>query len=313
VGVVGLGLIGGSLLRRLATAPGLEVRGFDAAPEVRSAVTAEGFDVDPGLAGWAEVVAVSVAPRATASALVGALGAGDAVVFDTASVKAPVVAAVRAAAAPAAMARYVPAHPLAGAERGGWRASRADLLDAAVWAVCPHDLAAPPEPLATAARVLDTLDARLAFCSPEDHDAAVARSSHLPHVVANALAATIDTPLAAVLSGGALRDATRVAGADAGMWSEILALNAPAVAEALREFEDGLGDAWRRVRAGDPAGWGPGAQAHRAIEALRWEERAWHSRRLGGRVWEQLLAESAQGRLARRLRLEGDELWGEVG
>jgi len=312
VGVLGLGLIGGSLLRRLATVPGFEVRGFDAAEEVRTAAAAEGFGIDARLAGWAEVVAVAVPPRATAAAVVSALAASDAAVFDVASVKAPVVAAVRAVAPAGSPGRYVPAHPLAGSERGGWESSRPELLDAAVWAVCPHDLAAPLEPLAAVARVLDAFDARMAFCTPKDHDAAVARSSHVPHVVASALATTIDTPLAAVLSGGALRDATRVAGADAELWTSLLALNrehVPAVLDAVLSTLDHLRA--RLEQSDDDAvarAWAAGLQRRRRVEELRWLEPAWSEVELRGAILQELVEAGREGRVARRLRIDGELL-----
>jgi prephenate dehydrogenase len=235
-----------------------------------------------------------------------ALGSGDAAVFDVASVKAPVIDAVRAAAPADALARYVPAHPLAGSERGGWSSARPDLLDAAVWAICPHDLAAPLEPLAAVAHVLDALDARLCFCTPEDHDAAVARSSHVPHIVAQALAATIDTPLAAVLSGGALRDGTRVAAANPTMWEEVKALNAQAITPALGELVGWLENARDALVRGDADGvdWSDGGDQRRRIDALRWSDRKWHTAELPA-DWGRLVAETAAGGLVRRVRLDG--------
>jgi prephenate dehydrogenase len=307
VGVVGLGLIGGSLLQRLAAVPGFEARGFDADAGTRAEVAAAGFAVDADVCGWAEVVAVAVPPRATAAVVAEALAAGHAAVFDVASVKAPVVAAVRAAAPADTPGRFVPAHPLAGSERGGWSSARPDLLESAVWAICPHDLSAPLEPLAAVARVLDALDARLSFCTPEDHDAAVARSSHVPHVVAQALAATIDTPLAAVLSGGALRDGTRVAAANPDMWDDVLVLNGDAVVPALAALEGEIVALLERIGDGDhaavrAAGLTAAAAKHR-VETLRWRDPNWQAETLPSRAWERLIAAGRDGRLARRLRV----------
>lgn len=308
VGVVGLGLIGGSLLLRLANVPGFEARGFDADPAVRNQVTAAGFAVDAELAHWAEVVAVAVPPRATAAVVTDALGSGNAAVFDVASVKAPVIEAVRAAVPADALARYVPAHPLAGSERGGWSSARPDMLDAAVWAICPHDLAAPLEPLAAVAHVLDALDARLCFCTPEDHDAAVARSSHVPHIVAQALAATIDTPLAAVLSGGALRDGTRVADANPDMWSDVLALNGAAILGALGELERMIIEMGRGIDGGDTQALRQAQDVATAgrnrVQALRWRERTWRELELSPAMWSELVALAGDGGLVRRLRFD---------
>lgn len=213
VGVAGLGLIGGSLLRALGGV------GYDADPAVRAAASAEGFDVAETLEGLrgAELVFVAVPPAATYAVVDEVLAAvPDAVVADTASVKGDVPE----------RERFVAAHPMAGAETSGWAASSPDLLRGATWAVCGQ----PPARLAEA---VEALGGRVVTCTPEEHDAAVARTSHVPHLVAVALAALApDTTLA----GPAFRDMTRVAHADPALWAQILTANRQAVEPALDEL-----------------------------------------------------------------------------
>jgi len=310
VGVVGLGLIGGSLLRGLARVH--DVRGYDADAATRDAVAAAGFAVAGSaaeLARWAEVVAVAVPPRATANAVAGALRDGEAAVFDVASVKAPVVAAVRAAAPARALGRYVPAHPMAGAETGGWRAARPDLLAEAVWAVCPHDLAAPLEPLTRVAATLDPLGARLLFCTPEEHDAAVAVTSHVPHLVANALVRqAAGSPLTRVLVGGAFRDQIRVAASDPVLWTEILTLNDGPTRRAAAELAAELLSVGDLLR--DPprleARWKEGA----AQQARSDERRTW--RAVSVYDVADLVGLGRRGQTVRALRLTEEGLVAEA-
>lgn len=308
VGILGLGLIGGSLLRRLATEDGIEARGWDADAQVRASVAADGFAVATSLSALsaaADLVFVALPPRATASAVLDALAVDDRVVVaDVASVKAPVLEAVRAGATPEALGRFVPAHPLAGAEATGWDVSRADLLDDAVWAICPPAEDAPLEPVAVVARVLDRLGARLAFCTAEEHDAAVAVSSHAPHVVAQALALAVDTPLAAVLSGGALRDSTRVAGANPDLWADVLGLNRDAVLAAVKEIERRVAGLAAAIEANDQERvgmmWRNAGTSSRTAARARWTEPNWSTLATPD-GWADLLELGRAGRVVRWL------------
>jgi prephenate dehydrogenase len=218
VGVAGLGLIGGSLLRALGGV------GYDADPAVRAIASAEGFEVAESLDGLrgTELVFVAVPPARTYDVVDEVLAAvPDAMVADTASVKGEVPE----------RERFVAAHPMAGAERSGWAASSAGLLRGATWAACP---AGPdPEPLRRLSAAVEALDGRVVTCTPQEHDEAVARTSHVPHVVAHALAAIApDTTFA----GPAFRDMTRVAHADPALWAQILTANCKAVGPALDEL-----------------------------------------------------------------------------
>jgi prephenate dehydrogenase len=220
------------------------------------------------------------------------------------------VAAVRAEAPPDALARYVPAHPLAGAETGGWAASTATLLDGAVWAVCPDGTSSPhPEALAQTADVLDALDSWLVICTSDEHDQAVGHSSHAAHLVAQALSAGIADPLVALLSGGALRDATRVAAADARLWSDVLALNRAstlAAIEALERRLAALADALRRDEAAELRRlWQQGERGRRRLEQSRWGAHPWIRAELPTAETAWLTALGPQGVLIRRLRLTG--------
>jgi prephenate dehydrogenase len=248
VGIAGLGAIGSTLARLLDAA------GSDPAVPGTPSVAE--------LAAECDLVIVAVPPDVTADVVRDAL-AGGALVADAASVKRPVAEAV-------ADPRFLPAHPLAGPQD----------LHHAPWAVC-RDAPAVLEALAEAT------GAPLLACTPAEHDAAVARTSHLPHIVASALAAmaTAD-PIRAALSGGALRDMTRVAGADPALWSQILEANRDEVQRAGEELVRTLG-----------------AHATReAIHEIRWSE---HDYSPAKGSWEDLLELGRQGAYVRKLRVQG--------
>jgi prephenate dehydrogenase len=319
-GVLGLGLIGGSLLKALAAA-GVEPVGADADTGVLGAARAAGFHVaaDLGeLARACDVVLVCVPPAAAADAAAELLAAdGDVVVADVASVKAPIVDALAARVTPAALERFVGAHPLAGAESAGWAASDAALLRDAVWAVCPPVPEAPLEPLCALAAALEPLAPRLLACTAADHDAAVARTSHAPHVAAQALA-RLPAPdgLSAALSGGAYRDMTRTARSDAELWLAILAANRTAAADALRALGADLDRLATALEEGDDAvlarAWEEGAARRATVDAIRWATPAWHSERVERAAWAALLELGAAGVLVRRPRLDDGVLELEV-
>jgi prephenate dehydrogenase len=322
-GVLGLGLIGGSLLKGLAAA-GAEPVGADADPATCGAARAEGLRVADGPAALAhacEVVVVCVPPAATATAVAELLAADPAVVVaDTASAKASVLRDVAAAVAPAALARYVPAHPLAGSERSGWAAADAALLRDAVWAVCPPAGDAGLEPLCALAAALDPLGARLLACDAATHDGALARTSHVPHVAAQALArlpAGAGLPLAAALSGGAYRDMTRTASSDARLWLDIIAANRDAAAAGLRALLADLERLAAAVESGDEAAledaWRSGAAARATVDAIRWSDPEWRPHRLPSASWRALLDLGRAGVPIRRPRLVAGGLELEAG
>ena len=200
---------------------------------------------------------------------------------------------------------------MAGAESAGWAASTALLLQGATWAACPAGEAL--EPLLALSRAVDALGGRMVACTPEEHDAAVARTSHVPHMAAQALAGlAAEVALLAALAGTAFRDMTRVARADAGLWTEILAANRDACLDAVDELVARLGVL--RAALGDEQAtrteWALGLEWLDAVDAARWHEPAWRREPVEG--WAGLLEHGRAGRAVRRLRLEGGILSAEV-
>lgn len=314
-GVLGLGLIGGSLLKGLAAA-GAEPVGADADPRVAGAARAAGFRIAgeaAELARACDVVVVCVPPAQVAGVVAEMLGADPAVVVaDAASVKAPVLRDVAAKVDSRGLERFVGAHPLAGSELAGWAAADAALLRDAVWAVCPPAGDAPLDALCTLAAALDPLAPRLLACVAAAHDAALARTSHVPHVAAQALARLPAAGgMSAALSGGAYRDMTRTARSDARLWLDIIAANRAETVAGLRELQAALERLAAAVEAGDDAAladaWRAGAAARATVDAVRWTAPSWRAHRVPA-AWDALLELGRAGVLVRRLRLAGGAL-----
>lgn len=184
------------------------------------------------------LVVVAVPPDHVAEVVVDALQEWPvATVTDLASVKAAPLVAVRASASDAT--RYVGGHPMAGSERSGPIAASAQLFDGRSWAVTPH-VDARPESVQLVRDLVTACGAVLVELSAGEHDAAVAKVSHLPHLMsvltAGQLLDSPDEQLA--LAGQGLRDVTRIAGSDPRLWCQILAANADELTRLLSSVRD---------------------------------------------------------------------------
>jgi prephenate dehydrogenase len=178
------------------------------------------------------------------------LGTDDArvVITDTGSTKRSVVAAAQAAGlAP----RFVGSHPIAGDHRSGWGAARKGLFDGEpVW-VCPA-----PSATAESVRRIESLwlavGANPHHIDPAVHDRLLARTSHLPQVVATAVGLTLaEADMAPDALGPGGRDVTRLAGSDPAIWADILLDNADEMGPVLEAFGDILDRMREAIEAGD--------------------------------------------------------------
>lgn len=237
--VVGAGLLGTSIglaLRR----HGVDVALQDVNPEnVRIATGVGAANLEaadrPGL------VVVAVPPDHLAERIVATLEGSDAWVTDVGSVKAGPLADVRTAVPAEDLRRYVGSHPMAGSERSGPFAASGVLFDGRPWAVTPHETADPDAVRAVTA-LARLCGATPVTFSPEEHDRAVARTSHLPHLVAALVAGRLaDAPREHLaLSGQGVRDVTRIAAGDPALWQQIVTANQTALTVLLREVRDDL-------------------------------------------------------------------------
>jgi prephenate dehydrogenase len=196
-----------------------------------------------------QLVVVAVPPDHLAAGIAAALAGGAAVVTDVGSVKSGPLGQV--AGEPGAE-RYVGSHPMAGSERSGPLAASAALFDGRPWAVTPHD-GSTPEAVAIVEELAVLCGGVPVRLDPLDHDRAVARTSHVPHLLSSLVAARLaEAPgdhLA--LSGQGVRDVTRVAAGDPRLYGQIVTANAEAVLALLGEVRAELEQVIGALSGGD--------------------------------------------------------------
>ncbi len=237
VGVVGLGQLGGSLAAALVAA-GRDVSGWDVDPVAREAARARGVRIAQELAG---VVVLAVPLAAMSGALDGLDLAADATVTDLGSVKVPVGAELSARYGD----RYVGGHPMCGTERSGPDAVDPALFTGARWALCVEPGTDLTRWLRVAEVALDA-GAEVVPVTAAEHDEAVAAISHVPHLLAAALAAAAAEagPLALALAAGSFRDGTRVIATDPGFVTAMVTGNAGPTGAALERVRRQLERPW---------------------------------------------------------------------
>jgi len=254
VAVIGTGLIGTSIalaLREHGSAVWLA--DSDPAAARLAADLGAGEPLPRTTAEPADVAVIAVPPAAVAATLAAAQARGTGLArcyTDVASVKQLPVTQARAAGCD--LTCYVPGHPLAGREKHGPAAARADLFLGRTWALCPE-----PE---TTSQATETVTALVRACGAVPlrtdaaaHDRWVALISHAPHLVAAAMAARLETAPAQALdlAGQGLRDTTRIAAGDTALWTQILSANAAPVAEVLAAVAADLAEAARMLGDGE--------------------------------------------------------------
>ncbi|HKQ70237.1 MAG TPA: prephenate dehydrogenase/arogenate dehydrogenase family protein [Polyangiaceae bacterium] len=236
VTIVGCGLIGGSLVKALRARKGaqsLSVVDRDgvvsaAMPYVDDAASI-GSARARELVSKADLVVLAMPVFAIIQSLDWVLGAiqDTAVVTDTGSVKVPVL---EAAGRHARSARFVPGHPMAGREVGGFDAAAVDLFDNARWFVVEG---ADRDACSRAFALARSVGAEPKTIDAGDHDRAMAFVSHAPQVVASALYAAAAAAGVLGEAGPGFRDSTRIAGGGSSMWRDIIETNGPAIGAAL--------------------------------------------------------------------------------
>jgi prephenate dehydrogenase len=268
VAVLGVGLIGGSIGLAARARAGAEVCGYD--PDLRvcaeaielGAIDTQAHDIAGAVAG-ADVVFVA-APVGALAATVGlalASAGPDCVLSDVGSTK-------RLLAPAAVDGRFIGGHPLAGAEAAGVKHAREDLFDGATWYLTPASGATTGALYERLHGLLRQFGAHPTAIDADTHDRLMACVSHLPHVLANLLVAQAaalpehDGSARVPAVGPSFRDATRVAGANSAIWTDIYMSNRDALGAAVEELAERL----REVRALLAGADAPGLTA--------WNERA---------------------------------------
>jgi prephenate dehydrogenase len=258
VAIVGVGLIGGSIglaLRERKLAQkiigiGRRQQSLDAARKV-GAIDHGVTNLANGVS-QAQLVIVATPVDTIAERVVQASAAcpAGALITDAGSTKASIVAAVDAGLASRRSGpRFVGSHPLAGDHRTGPEHARADLFDGRVVVITPTEHTRPAA-VTEVRGFWQSLGANVRTMKPGDHDAALAITSHLPHIVAVALAAATPTELLPLTASG-WRDTTRVAGGDPELWQAIFTANREPVLEAIDQMDQALDSLRESLEQGD--------------------------------------------------------------
>jgi prephenate dehydrogenase len=235
IGIIGVGLVGASIGMR-ARATGLRVVGYDASArhleEARVLGACEETRGDAlALAAACETLVLATPPEETIRLLraFARTPMRASLVLDVASVKQCIVEAAHG------MPHFAATHPLAGSERSGPLAARADLFIGRAWAYVPN---ASPSLRARVVAFIERMGAYAVAVSAREHDRIVAATSHLPQLLSVALACQVREMLeeetVRALSGPGLRSMTRLGASSWHMWRGILENNAGNVAKEIR-------------------------------------------------------------------------------
>lgn len=259
--IIGVGLIGGSLARALRNAGACrefigcsrDTRNLDKAVQLG---VIDRYDADPAAAvRGADVVVVAV-PLGVMEPVFHAMEPGlqrGCVVTDVGSAKVYVLQAARAAFG-TLPDYFVPGHPIAGTEQSGVEASLADLFVEHRVILTP-DSVTSREAVATVRSLWETVGAQVSEMQAEHHDAVLAATSHLPHILAFSLVDSLsrleDRQEVFQYAAGGFRDFTRIAASDPVMWRDICLANTDALLEMVQRYGRDLERVSRAIREHD--------------------------------------------------------------
>ena len=256
--VIGVGLIGGSFA--LALKEGGKVshvvgvgRNRVNLELARERGIIDAIAPDAGTAARDADVVLVATPVAQFPAIFAQLKDGKALITDAGSTKRDVVAAARAALG-AKIGQFVPAHPVAGAEKSGAGAASAELFRGRRVVLTPLE-ENPPSAITQVQALWEACGARITRLDPDEHDTVLAAVSHLPHLLAFALVHDIARrdnaeQLFAYAAGG-FRDFTRIASSHPEMWRDICIANRDRLLAELGRYQAKLGDVQKLLQAAD--------------------------------------------------------------
>ncbi len=241
IAILGPGLLGGSIalaIQRRHSEVDLRLWGRREEPVQRAVDLGLGgatTDLETAVKG-ADLIILATPVGVMSDLLARVIGFGhcEALITDVGSVKRHPHETLRRVTGPAGL-DFIGSHPMAGSERAGIEAARENLIDGAA-CIVTNDEDVDQSVVRNLVEFWCSLGCRVREMSAEDHDYAVARISHFPHLLASVGAMVgLKYPDIGELAGGGLRDTTRVAGGDAQLWAEILMENKDALVRSLRE------------------------------------------------------------------------------
>jgi prephenate dehydrogenase len=259
--VIGVGLIGGSFALALKAAKsvshvvgvGRNVANLKFARE-RGIIDA--IAADPGVAARDADLVLVATPVAQFPAVFASLAESKALITDGGSTKRDVIAAARKALGKK-IGRFVPAHPIAGAEKSGAAAAKAELFQGRRVVLTPLKENAKAS-VAAVETAWSACGAKVSRMDAEEHDAVLAAVSHLPHVLAYALVHDVakrnNSEQLFSFAAGGFRDFTRIASSHPEMWRDICLANRDRLLQELKLYVNELGSIRKLIDKGDGAG-----------------------------------------------------------
>ncbi len=257
VAIIGLGLMGSSLGLALKRRGLARVLGYARREETRrlaleQSVCDEVFD-DPAAAVRQADIAVLCVPVLAMGQLVDSCAddlPDGCILTDVGSTKKEVCEEM-ARLLDGRNAVFVGSHPMAGSEETGLEAGREDLYEGAVIILTPEE--GSPEAAETLKEFWSGVGGVVSVMTPADHDKVIARTSHLPHLIASILVASVlgESEEAGEFCGTGFRDTSRIAGGSEDIWHDIVKSNSDAVLDELRAFEGILAKVRGLIEAGD--------------------------------------------------------------
>jgi prephenate dehydrogenase len=254
IAILAPGLIGGSAA--LATSQAFPkaklaiwTRRTESIPAIRHLFPNAEIGTDPALVHGSDLVLLGAPPSALPSLVQSILPhlSPTTLVTDVSSIKESIEKSV--APLLQGKARWIGSHPMAGSEESGLTAARVNLFQKAPVILTPTS-STSPETVRDATTFWKALGARILTMSPSEHDAQVARISHLPHCLATTLVLAADTS-SLPLAGSGYRDTTRIAAGPSSLWSEILLANRTEILASLKTFGASLAQLTSAIEKSD--------------------------------------------------------------
>ncbi len=245
ISIIGLGLIGGSVARRLRGFKQSTIAAYDISEEsllsaLRDGVIDEGYTDERKAVFGADLIIMCLYPRLNIEKIKNCIDVikDGAIITDVSGVKQFMVDNMRELLPKTV--DFIGAHPMAGREVGGYQSSTDTLFDGASFLITPMKENKPEniELIREMARYMGC--SHVVTTSPEEHDAIIAYTSQLMHVVAIALCQNPMIERSTYFSAGSLRDCTRVAKINEVMWSELFVENKDELVKRIRETEESL-------------------------------------------------------------------------
>lgn len=227
IGVVGLGLIGGSIFKRLTQNGAHEVVG------VSRSVKLDNVSSDYAILKTCNLIFVCTPMNSVLQVLdkLEEILSENTIVTDVCSLKEFVTRKQY-------KYKFIPSHPMAGTEFNGWESSFAELFNGANWVITPNE-STKEKDINILKSVIIELGANVVYAKAEEHDRAVAMISHMPMVIAQALCENIkDNELAQILASSGFRDTTRLALSNTEMANDMINLNKKNIIESANKMKE---------------------------------------------------------------------------